>query len=100
MYQYNQQNNYAPAKPENYLVWAILCTLLCCLPLGVVSIIKSTEVDTLYAQGRYDEAQNASDSAKKWAMWGAIAGGVYQIFVFIYIAFCFGLGILSGLSGY
>ena len=29
--------------PDNNLVWAILCTVLCCLPLGIVSIIKSTK---------------------------------------------------------
>lgn len=100
MNSYNQQNNYAPAKPDNYLVWSILCTLLCCMPLGIVSIIKASSVDTLYAQGRYDEAQEASDSAKKWAMWGAIGGCIYFLFVIIYLVFCFSLGIISGMSGY
>jgi hypothetical protein len=30
--------------PDTNLVWAILCTVLCCLPLGIVSIIKATSV--------------------------------------------------------
>lgn len=25
------------AAPDNYMVWAILCTILCCTPLGIVS---------------------------------------------------------------
>lgn len=62
------------APPDNNLVWAILSTVLCCLPLGIVSIIKSTQVSTLWAQGQHAAAQKAADDAKKWAMWAAIAG--------------------------
>jgi hypothetical protein len=63
-------------QPDNYLVWAILVTVFCCLPLGIVSIVKSTQVSGLWAQGRYAEAYRASDDAKKWAMWSAIIGGI------------------------
>ena len=35
------------APPDNNLVWAILSTVLCCLPLGIVAIIKSTLVSVL-----------------------------------------------------
>ena len=69
------QYGYGPAAPENNLVWAILCTVLCCLPLGIVSIVKATSVNGLWASGDYAGAQQAADDAKKWAMWGAIAGG-------------------------
>jgi hypothetical protein len=47
--------------------------VLCCLPLGIVSIIKANEVNKLWAQGYYQEAQEAADSAKKWAIWGALS---------------------------
>lgn len=63
-------------QPDNNLVWAILVTVLCCLPLGIVSIINASKVSGLWAQGQYAEAQAAADNAKKWAMWGAIAGVV------------------------
>ena len=77
-YQYpNQQLNDAqgqrPPKPDNYLVWAILTTLLCCLPFGIVSIVYSSKVDSLYYAGDYINAQQAADKAKKWAMWSAIS---------------------------
>jgi ABC-type Fe3+ transport system permease subunit len=62
--------------PNNYLVWAILVTVFCCLPLGIVSIVKSTQVSGLWAQGKYAEAHQASDEAKKWAVWSAIVGGI------------------------
>lgn len=65
-----------PREPDNYLVWAILCTVLCCLPFGIVSIVYSTKVAGLWGQGRYAEAQAASANAKKWAIIGAITGAV------------------------
>ncbi|BBZ46304.1 CD225/dispanin family protein [Mycobacterium parmense] len=63
-------------EPDNYLVWAILCTVLCCLPLGIVSIVYSSKVSSLWTQGRYAEAQGAANNAKKWAIIGAIVGAV------------------------
>lgn len=65
--------------PDNNLVWAILCTVLCCLPLGIVAIVKSTQVSNLWAQGQFQAAQQAADDAKKFAMWGAIAGLVVGV---------------------
>lgn len=74
-------------EPENYLVWAILVTVLCCLPFGIVSIVYSTKVSGLWSQGRYAEAQAAADNAKKWAIIGAIAGAVFAvIMVILYVA--------------
>ncbi|OBG52999.1 MULTISPECIES: CD225/dispanin family protein [unclassified Mycobacterium] len=74
-------------EPDNYLVWAILCTVLCCLPFGIVSIVYSTKVSGLWSQGRYAEAQAAADNAKKWAIIGAIAGAVFAvIMVILYVA--------------
>jgi hypothetical protein len=62
------------AQPNNHLVFAILTTLFCCLPLGIVSIVKASQVNGLWAQGRYGEAQQSARSAKNWAMWSAIIG--------------------------
>ncbi len=67
--------------PDNYLVWAILVTLFCCLPFGIVSIVKASQVSSLYRGGDYQGAVAASESAKKWAIIGAVCGfllgGVY-----------------------
>lgn len=72
------------AQPDNNLVWAILSTVLCCLPLGIVAIIKSTQVSGLWTSGRYAEAQQAADDAKKFAMWGAIAGAIGIVLYLIF----------------
>lgn len=76
-------------QPDNNLVWGILVTVLCCLPLGIVSIVKATQVSGLWGQGRYAEAQKSADDAKKFAMWGAIAGVVVGV---IYLIFTLVLG--------
>lgn len=68
--------------PNNYLVWAILSTLVGCLPLGVVSIVKATSVNTLWFQGRYGEALQASRSARNWAL--ASAGVALAGFLFYF----------------
>jgi hypothetical protein len=79
-------------QPSNNLVWGILVTVLCCLPLGIVSIVKATQVSGLWGQGRYAEAQQAADDAKKYAMWGAIAGVVVGV---IYLIFTLVVGASS-----
>ncbi|MCT8339485.1 CD225/dispanin family protein [Luteirhabdus pelagi] len=85
-----------PPKPDNHLVWAILSTVLCCLPLGIVSIIKSTKVNEHYAAGHYDEAQKASEEAKKWAIWSAVAAIAVWVIYFILIGIGVAGGIMSG----
>ena len=58
----------APQAPiPNHLVWAILATLCCCLPTGIVSIVFAAQVDGKAASGDYDGARKASDNAKLWA---------------------------------
>jgi Interferon-induced transmembrane protein len=71
------------APPDNNMVWGILVTLFCCLPFGIVSIVKATQVSGLWAQGQPAEAQKAADDARKWAMWGAIAGVVVYVGSFL-----------------
>ncbi|GED96978.1 CD225/dispanin family protein [Gordonia crocea] len=87
----------AGPEPDNNLVWAILSTVLCCLPLGIVAIIKSTSVSKLWAQGDVAGAQKAAEDAKKFAIWGAIAGViVLVILVILNVA----LGLAASSSGY
>ena len=83
--------------PDNNLVWAILCTVLCCLPLGIVAIIKSTKVKELWALGDKAGAQKAADDAKKWAIWGAAAAAVVWV---LYIIFFMVIGLGGAFAGY
>jgi hypothetical protein len=62
-----------PVNIPNYLVPAILSTICCCLPGGVVAIIYATQVNTKIAAGDIHGAMAASKSAKMWVF---IAVGV------------------------
>lgn len=88
---YPPQQPPAGQQPDNYLVWSILVTLFCCLPLGIVAIVKSTQVNGLWAQGRYAEAQASADAAKKFVIWSAVAG----VIVFVIYGILLAVGALN-----
>ena len=74
-----EENQFTPAPPNNYLVWAILTTVCCCLPFGIVAIVKSSKVNTLYAAGQYELAAKQAEDAKKWCIIAAVTGAVISI---------------------
>lgn len=57
-----------PPIPNTYLVWAIIGVCVC-LPFGLLALIQSAKVDSLYAEEQYDDAIKASKNAKKWSLW-------------------------------
>lgn len=83
-----------PPKPDNYLVWAILSTIFCCIATGIASIIYASKVNEAYARGEYEEAQKASKNAKMWALIGL---GFAAVIWIIYFAI-FGFAIAGGLA--
>ena len=85
-------------KPDNNLVWGILVTILCCLPFGIVSIIKASSVDNLWAQNRYDEAYQAAASARKWAWIGAGTGFFVIVVHIIVLVFAGVAGAMAGFN--
>jgi predicted secreted protein len=76
--------------PPNHLVWAILTTLFCCLPLGVASIVFAAQVNSKWNAGDVAGAQESSEKARKFALWGTIIGVVilvlYVILVIVGVA--------------
>ncbi len=95
--QYGQPQYGAPsgygAPPDNYLVWAILSTVLCCLPLGVASIVFSSQVNSKFAAGDLAGAQESSRRAKNFAIWSAVASAASVVVVVI------GVAVLAATSG-
>ena len=73
-------------KPDNNLVWAILTTILCCLPFGIVAIVYAAKVDGLWYAGMYDAAR---DAAKKAGIWSIVAAAASALFVIIYLGIVF-----------
>ncbi len=70
---------------DNHLLTAILVTLFCCLPFGILAIVEASKVHTLLLAGNRGAALEASRRADLWVGWsigGAIAfWGLYGIFV-------------------
>lgn len=74
----------SPPMPDNYLALAIISTIFCCLPFGVVSIVYATQVESLYLQGRYEEAVDKSNKAFKWAIASAATiAAIMMLYVLI-----------------
>ena len=80
-----------PAHIPNYLVQAILVTIFCCLPFGIVSIVYAAQVNTKLDAGDFAGATQASSNAKTW-MW--VAFGVGLFFAVVYGASGLVFGIL------
>lgn len=75
----------------NYLVQAILVTILCCLPFGIVAIVFAAQVNGRLAAGDIAGARRASANAKTWA-W--VSFGVGAGFVALYLVLlAFGLAV-------
>src|SRR6188508_172852 len=65
--------------PPNYLVWAILATIFCCLPLGIPAIVFASQVNSKWQTGDFSGAQEASRKAKQFSLWSTIAGVVVGV---------------------
>ena len=62
---------FAPREPvPNYLIPAVIVTLACCLPIGVVAVIYAAQVNNKLAMGDVAGAKAASSKAKMWSWIG------------------------------
>lgn len=71
-YGYAQQNQ--EPMPSTYLVWSIVCTILCCFIPGIVAIIFSSQVSTKYYAGDIEGAKRASRNAEIWIIVSFVLG--------------------------
>ncbi|MDE2844687.1 MAG: CD225/dispanin family protein [Chloroflexota bacterium] len=71
----------SPVNIPNYLVQAILVTIFCCLPAGVVAIVFAAQVNGKVAEGNLPEARRLSRNARTWC-W--VSFGVGLAFAIIY----------------
>lgn len=78
------------ANIQNYLIPAILSTVLCCLPLGVVSIIFAAQVNSKVATGDIAGAMESSKKAKMFMFIAVGLGALSGIVVIVIWIFVFG----------
>lgn len=76
----------------NYLVQAILVTVFCCMPFGVVAIVFAAQVSSRLAAGDYAGAVDASNKARMWC-WISFAGAFLLPLIWLLLA------LVGGLSG-
>lgn len=93
------QNSYVP-KPYSHLGLAIVTTILCCLPLGIVAILKANKVNEYYVMKQYALATQASNDAKKWALMGMLSSFIIWVIyvIFLVVTGASATALLSSLS--
>jgi predicted secreted protein len=67
-------------------VWAILATVLCCLPFGIVAIVQASRVDSRWMAGDWAGAERASRRARQWVIASAVASAVIAIVWIVAVA--------------
>ena len=65
---------------NNNLVWAIIVTLLCCVPTGLVAIYYSSKVDSLSIMGQRQLAREYARKSQIWC-WVSFIGCIISIFL-------------------
>jgi hypothetical protein len=83
----------SPAADVDPWFWqSIVATILCCLPLGIVGIVKSSQAKSATDVGNAQLAQQRAGEARTWTL---VAVGVG---FFLQIVF-FGFGLMGGALG-
>ncbi len=76
-------------KPDNFLVWSILSTVLCSPIFGIVAIVYAAKVDSHWYAGRHAESIDAAKKAKLWTFISVGTGIVFTIIYTIIFTFVF-----------
>lgn len=71
--------------PKTWLLESILVTIFCCLPFGIVGIIKASSVSSKFAIGDFAGAAKASADAKKWTIIGLVCGIVVNLLTYFLV---------------
>jgi Interferon-induced transmembrane protein/zinc-ribbon domain len=78
----------------NYLIFAILATVFCCLPAGIPAIVFAAQVNGKLQAGDLAGAQAASRNAKTWC-WVSFGVGLGSILIWILLMV---LGVIGNLA--
>jgi uncharacterized RDD family membrane protein YckC len=92
---YGQPPNEPP--PPNYLVWAILSTLLGCWPFGIAAIVFAAQVDGKWSAGDRFGARDASRKAKQFA---AISIALQLVLFVLWVVYALLVLASSAATGY
>ena len=88
-----------PQEIPNHLVKAILVTVFCCLPFGIISIVFAAQVNSQLQSGNYDEARRLSSQANTWGNVGLGIGLVQVALGILYMIAMFAFGFAGAMNG-
>src|SRR5579864_7173486 len=78
---------------QNYLVFAILTTVFCCLPAGIPAIVYAAQVNGKLQAGDLAGAEVASKNAKLWCLISLGLGlGIMALYAMLIM-----IGVVSGI---
>ena len=91
---YGMYGGYPPPLVPDYLVWSILETCFCCLPFGIAGLVYSINANNAKNNGRFEEALEQANKAKKFLIWGValwLAGALlyFAIWLFFVVGMIF-----------
>lgn len=78
----SHETRYDDEKPSTYMALAIIVTILCCVPFGILGIIYASKVDSCWNAGLVREARENSRRARNWSLIGI---GLCVLFWIAYI---------------
>ncbi|MGN0877939.1 MAG: CD225/dispanin family protein [Oligosphaeraceae bacterium] len=73
-----------PAPFNSHMTLAVVSTVCCCVPLGIVAIIQASQANSFYHAGNLEAATACAEKARSWAIWSMVLGLV--------------IGLLSGVA--
>ena len=93
----SEGNGYSvPEKTVNwvpYLVLAIISTICCCPPFGIVAIVYAVKINSEISDGYSDKAADSARKAKIWIIVAVAAGVVWDLIMLFF-------GLVSAMNGY
>lgn len=73
-----------PVCPPTYLVWAIIATIICFLPMGICAIICATKVKGHFNAGRLEKASRMSERAALFVILSIVAWLIWMPFSVVF----------------
>lgn len=70
----SRPHTHAAKRPFNYLPWAVLATLLCSPPLGMLAVWWSARANALVHLGDLTAARSKAARARKWLLASLVVG--------------------------
>ncbi|XP_071955315.1 proline-rich transmembrane protein 1-like [Antedon mediterranea] len=80
-------------QPNDYMSYAIIVTICCCLPLGLIAIIRSSQVRSRFDNGDLQGARLSAKSSRRWSIAGVVLGSLcYLLSILSIVAALFLVG--------